>query len=59
MVNGEFNLRAAAGDLALQRGDPRLELDHRKAIEILPQQGGQGIVGPGTEDIFEVHKPHR
>lgn len=55
MVHRMVDLFSAAGDLALQRGDPRLKLHHRQAVEILAQQRGQRIVGPGPEDIVQIH----
>ena len=44
MVNGAFDFGPAARDLALQRGDPRLELGDRQRIEILADEHGEGIV---------------
>ncbi len=55
MVNGAIDLAAATRDLAFQRGDPRLQLRHGKTIEILAQQRGERIVGPGAEDIVQIH----
>lgn len=55
MVNGARDFPAAARDLALQRGDARLKLGDGQAIEILAQQGGQGIVGPRPQDVVQVH----
>lgn len=55
MVNGVFDLSSAAGDLALERGDPRLQLGDAQPVEILAQQRGQRIIGPRPQDIVQVH----
>ncbi len=54
MVNGGFNLRPRARDLALQRRDPRLQFGDRERIEILTHQLHQNIVAAGG-GVVEVH----
>ncbi len=55
MVNGAFDLLATSRNFTFQRGDPRLQFGDRETIEILAQQRGQGIVGPGPKDIIQIH----
>ncbi len=54
MVNGGFNLRPRARDLAFQRRDPRLQFGDRERIEILTHQLHQNIVAAGG-GVVEVH----
>ena len=56
MINRPFDLSAHAHDLAFQRGDARLKLGDRKAIEILAQQGGQRIVGARPKQVVGIHR---
>lgn len=59
MVNGAFNFSSRAFEFALQRANAGLEFGDGQAIEILAQQGGQGIVGPGPQDVIQVHDTQR
>ena len=59
MVNGAFDLGTAACDLAFERGDPHLQFGDGQAIEVLAQQRGEGIVGPGPQDVVQVHAVQR
>lgn len=54
MVNGAFNPEPAAGDLPLQRGDPRFQLRDGQRIEILTHQLRQDVVGPG-KGVVQIH----
>lgn len=58
MVNGAFHFYPAPRDLALQRGDPRLQLGDRQGIEILPRELGEQIVGTG-QGVVQVHGRQR
>jgi putative PIG3 family NAD(P)H quinone oxidoreductase len=54
MLNGVFNLSPRSRDLALQRGDARVQLGQRQRVQILCYQNGQQVVGtPGR--IVELH----
>ena len=55
MVNGIINAGSAAGDLALQRRDPRVQLIDGERVEILPKQRRQRIAGRLGKEIFQVH----
>lgn len=59
MVNGAFDLSLAAFDLACEQPNALVEFGDRQAVEILAQQRGQRIVGPGPKDIVQVHKGER
>ena len=58
MVNGAFNLFAGARDLAVERGDPRLQLRDRERVEILPDQLAQRVGGTG-ESVVGLHAAKR
>ena len=53
MVNGVCDLVAAAGDLALERRHPRVQLGNREPVEVLADQLRQGVVG--TQGGVVVH----
>jgi len=60
MVNGVILVPFHAGDLRLQRGDPRIELGDRHRIEILLRQQGHRITGPGgRRDVIGIHDAKR
>ena len=59
MVNGAFNFLAAPFDLAFEQPDAFVKFGDRQAIEVLTQQRGQRIVGPGPQDIVQVHERQR
>lgn len=59
MIDRMFHFPAGPLDLAFERADPAFELGNRQAIESLAQQGGQWIVGPGPQDVVQVHAPQR
>ena len=46
MVNGALLMFSNAFDLALERGDPRLQLRNRQRIEILFYEERDRIAGP-------------
>ena len=46
MVNGALFMLVNASDLALQRGDSRIELGDRQRIEVLFDQERERFVGP-------------
>jgi hypothetical protein len=58
MVNGAFHFHAAAGDLALQTGDPALQLGDGQRIEILAHELCEEIAGTG-ERVVQVHEMQR
>ena len=47
-------LQLAARDLALQHGDPRIELGDRQRIEVLSHERVEQIVGTGG-GVFRFH----
>ena len=59
MIDGVRDFRAGPLDLAFERADAALELGDRQAVEILAQQGRQRIVGPGPQDVVQVHALQR
>ncbi len=59
MVNGAFNFSFAPRDLAFEQPDAVVEFGDRQAIEVLAQQRGQRIVGPGPQDVVQVHERQR
>ncbi|VXC54375.1 conserved hypothetical protein [Sphingomonas sp. 8AM] len=59
MVNSAFDLFTRPGDLAFQRGHPRLELHDGQPVEVLAQQRGHRVVGARAQDVVQVHRQHR
>lgn len=59
MVNGAFNFSAAAIDLAFERPHTRLQLGNGQAIEVFVHQRGERVVGPGPQDVVQVHDTQR
>jgi hypothetical protein len=59
MVNGALNDRTAARDFGFEQRDPRIELRHRKRVEILARQQGGGIVGAAGKIVFHTRKVGR
>ena len=55
MVDGVGDFLPAPGDLALQRGDARLQLRDRQRIEVLPNHLGKQVGGAG-EGIVHIHR---
>lgn len=55
MVNGGFGLGPRAGDLRLQRRDPRLQFRNGKRIEILQPQNRQRIIGTFGKIVVDIH----
>lgn len=55
MINGAFDSLPAARDLRFEKLDSRIELFHRKRIEILPGELGGRVVG-ATGKIVGVHR---
>ena len=47
MADGAILLDLAACDLALQHGNPRIELGDRQWIEVLPHERVEQVVGTG------------
>ena len=58
MVNRMLHPRAATRDLALQCGDPRLQLGDRQPVQVLAHQLGQQVGGAG-EGVVQVHGHQR
>lgn len=56
MVNGGLEPALRPRDLGFQGRRAGVELVHRPGIEILPEKGGQRVVGPLREKFFHVHK---
>ena len=54
MVNGALFMVVNASDLALQRGDARVELGNRQRIEVLFDQEREGLVGP-RQILLGIH----
>ena len=48
-----------AGDLCLERFDPRLKLLDRHGIEVLLAELHQRIAWLAGEEVFQVHGPNR
>ncbi len=55
MVNGFLDLGAAAFDLALNGGNPFLQLVDRQMIDILPDEYFHRVVGALGEKIVWLH----
>ncbi len=58
MVNGALFVLVNAGDLALQRGDARVELGDRQRIEVLFDQERERFVGP-RQILVGIHGRQR
>lgn len=58
MVNGALFMLVNAGDLALQRGDARIELGHRQRIEVLFDQEREGFAGT-RQILVGIHAGNR
>ena len=58
MVNGALFMLVNAGDLALQRGDARIELGDRQRIEVLFDQERERFVGP-RQILVGIHERNR
>lgn len=55
MVNRALDPYACTGDLALQRGDSRLELGDGQGVEVLPQQLGQSVMA-ARGGVVRIHR---
>jgi len=55
MVNGSVNFCLDARNFGFECGDPRVQLFHRKRIEILPPERDQGIGDTLWKEIVDVH----
>ena len=55
MVNGALSMLAGAGEFGLELGDARLQLGHRKRVEILTSQQRERVIGRGRKIVFDVH----
>lgn len=58
MVNGALHMVAHAGDLTLQRGDPRFELGDRQRIQILFDQERDRFAG-ARQILVGIHARNR
>ena len=58
MVNGALFMLVNARDLALQRGDARVELGDRQRIEVLFDQERERFAG-ARQILFGIHEGNR
>lgn len=59
MVLRTLHMRLDAGNLGLQRFNPRFQLLDRHGVEVLLRKRDERVVGLAREKVFQIHGGNR